>query len=93
MTELPYRFTIGQIKEGGIELHPDFKGEIGSEEYVIVIPIEDFNIYTNENKVNSEVIFEFLEMVKEKSLYEIMVSMKRLKEELNESQEIKLFTD
>ena len=93
MTELPYRFTIGQIKDGYIELHPDFKGEISSEEYVIVIPIEDFNIYRNENKVNSEVIFEFLEMVKEKSLYEIMVRMKQLKEELNEPHEMELSVD
>ncbi|MCZ3366675.1 MULTISPECIES: hypothetical protein [Methanobacterium] len=85
MTELPYRFTIGQIKEGYIELHPDFGDELGSEEYAVVIPLEDFNTYRNENKVNTEMIFEFLEMVKEKSLYDIMVIMKQLKEELDES--------
>jgi hypothetical protein len=93
MTELPYRFTIGQIKEGYIELHPDFRDELGSEEYAVVIPLEDFNTYRNENKVNTEMIFEFLEMVKEKSLYDIMVIMKQLKEELGDSQEMELFTD
>ncbi len=86
MTELPYRFTIGQIKEGLIELHQESRDQIGSEEYVIVIPLEDFNIYRNENKVNTEMMFEFLELVKEKSLYDIMVIMKRLKAELDESQ-------
>lgn len=93
MTELPYRFTMGQIKDGHIELHPDFRDDLDPEEYVVVIPLEDFNIYRNENKLNNEMIFEFLETVKEKSLYEIMVIMKQLKEDLNESQEIKLFTD
>ncbi len=93
MAELPYRFTVGQIKEGHIEFHPDFIGELSPEEYVIVIPLEDFNIYRNENKVNAEMIFEFLDLVKEKSLYEVMVIMKRLKEELDDSKEIKLFVD
>ncbi len=93
MEELPYRFTIGQIKEGHIELHPDFEDEIDSEEYVIIVPLDDFNTYRNENKVNTEMIFDFVDMVKEKSLYEIMVIIKNLKEELNESPEIKLFTD
>lgn len=93
MTELPYRFTMGQIKDGYIELHPDFRDDLDSEEYVVVIPLGDFNTYRDENKLNTEMIFEFLETVKEKSLYEIMVIMKQLKEELNESQEIKLFTD
>ncbi len=93
MSELPYRFTIGQIKEGHIELHQESRDELGSEEYVVVIPLEDFNTYRNENKVNTEMIFEFVEMVKEKSLYEIMIIMKQLKEELDESKEIKLFTD
>lgn len=93
MGELPYRFTIGQIKEGHIELHQESRDELGSEEYVVVIPLEDFDTYRNENKVNTEMIFEFVEMVKEKSLYEIMIIMKQLKEELDESKEIKLFTD
>ena len=93
MEELPYRFTIGQIKEGHIELHPDFEDEMDSEEYVIIVPLDDFNTYRNENKVNTEMIFEFVDMVKEKSLYEIMVIIKNLKEELNESPELKLFTD
>ena len=93
MTELPYRFTMGQIKEGYIEFHPDFIGELSPEEYVIVIPLDDFNIYRNENKLNTEMIFEFLELVKEKSLYDLMVIMKRLKEELNESQEMELSAD
>ena len=93
MEELPYRFTIGQIKEGHIELHQESRADLGSEEYVIVIPLEDFNTYRNENKVNTEMIFEFVEMIKEKSLYEIMIIMKQLKEELDKSQEIKLFTD
>lgn len=93
MEELPYRFTIGQIKEGHIELHPDFEDEVDSEEYVVIVPLDDFNTYRNENKVNTEMIFEFVDMVKEKSLYEIMVIIKNLKEELNESPEIKLFTD
>ena len=93
MEELPYRFTIGQIKEGHIELHPDFEDEVDSEEYVIIVPLDDFNTYRNENKVNTEMIFDFVDMVKEKSLYEIMVIIKNLKEELNESPELKLFTD
>ena len=93
MEELPYRFTIGQIKEGHVELHPDFEDEIDSEEYVVIVPLDDFNTYRNENKVNTEMIFEFVEMIKEKSLYEIMVIMKQLKEELDKSQEIKLFND
>ena len=93
MTELPYRFTMGQIKEGYIEFHSDFIGELSPEEYVIVIPLDDFNIYRNENKLNTEMIFEFLELVKEKSLYDLMVIMKRLKEELNESQEMELSAD
>ena len=93
MSELPYRFTIGQIKEGHIELHQEYRDQLGSEEYVVVIPLEDFDTYRNENKVNTEMIFEFVEMVKEKSLYEIMIIMKQLKEELDESKEIKLFTD
>ena len=93
MEELPYRFTIGQIKEGHVELHPDFEDEIDSEEYVVIVPLDDFNTYRNENKVNTEMIFDFVDMVKEKSLYEIMVIIKNLKEELNESPEIKLFTD
>jgi hypothetical protein len=93
MVELPYRFTMGQIKEGHIEFHPDFIDELSPEEYVIVIPLDDFNVYRNENKVNTEMIFEFLELVREKSLYEIMVIMKRLKEELDESSEIELLVD
>lgn len=93
MEELPYRFTIGQIKEGHIELHPDFRDDLDSEEYVVIVPLDDFNTYRNENKVNTEMIFEFVEMVKEKSLYEIMIIMKQLKEELDKSQEIKLFND
>lgn len=93
MEELPYRFTIGQIKEGHVELHPDFEDEIDSEEYVVIVPLDDFNTYRNENKVNTEMIFDFVDMVKEKSLYEIMVIIKNLKEELDESPEIKLFTD
>ena len=93
MEELPYRFTIGQIKEGHIELHPDFEDDLDSEEYVVIVPLDDFNTYRNENKVNIEMIFEFVEMIKEKSLYEIMVIMKQLKEELDKSQEIKLFND
>lgn len=93
MEELPYRFTIGQIKEGHIELHPDFEDDLDSEEYVVIVPLDDFNTYRNENKVNTEMIFEFVEMIKEKSLYEIMVIMKQLKEELDKSQEIKLFND
>ena len=36
---------------------------------------------------------DFLEIIKEKSLYEIMVIIKRLKESLDESQEIGLFRD
>ena len=93
MAELPYRFTMGQIKEGHIEFHPDFIGELNPEEYVVLIPLNDFNLYRNENKVNTEMISEFLDIVKEKSLYEVMVIMKRLKEELNESQEIELSVD
>jgi len=93
MTELPYRFTMGQIKDGHIEFHPDFIDELSPEEYVIVIPLDDFNVYRNENKVNTEMILEFLELVKEKSLYEIMVIMKRLKTELDESQEIEVSAD
>lgn len=93
MEELPYRFTIGQIKEGHIELHPDFEDDLDSEEYVVIVPLDDFNTYRNENKVNTEMIFEFVEMIKEKSLYEIMVIIKQLKEELDKSQEIKLFND
>ena len=93
MTELPYRFTMGQIKDGHIEFQPDFIGDLSPEEYVIVIPLADFNIYRNENNVNTEMMFEFLEMVKEKSLYEIMVIMKRLKAELDESQEIEISAD
>ena len=93
MKELPYRFTMGQIKEDHIEFHPDFSSELSPEEYVVVMPLDDFNIYRNENKANTEMISEFLEIVKEKSLYEIMVIMKQLKEELNESQEIELFMD
>ena len=93
MVELPYSFTMGQIKDGLIELHPDFIGELSPEEYIVLIPLEDFNVYRNENKANTELISEFLEIIKEKSLYEIMVIMKRLKEELDESQEIELLVD
>lgn len=93
MVELPYRFTMGQIKDGCIELHPDFIGELSPEEYIVLIPLEDFNVYRNENKANTELISEFLEMIREKSLYEIMVIMKRLKVELDESQEIEISAD
>ncbi|MGB9980015.1 hypothetical protein [Methanobacterium sp.] len=93
MTELPYRFTMGQIKEGHIEFHHNFIDELSPEEYVVLIPLDDFNIYRKENKANTQMISELLEIVKEKSLYEIMVIMKRLKEELDESQEIELLVD
>jgi hypothetical protein len=94
MVELPYRFTMGQIKDGHVEFHPDFIGELSlEEEYVVLIPLEDFNIYRNENKANNELISDFLKIIKENSLYEIMVIMKRLKESLDESQELELFMD
>lgn len=90
MNELSYRFTVGQIKDGHIEFHPDFVHELNPEEYLIVIPLDDFNRYRDENKLNTELIFEFLELIKEKSLYELVVIMKQLKEEIDELPEMKL---
>jgi len=87
--EIPYRFTIGQFKDGRVEYHSDFTDELNQEEYVIVFPLDDFNKYRHKNKLNAEILFEFLELVKEKSLYDVMVTMKQLKEELDESPELK----
>jgi len=90
--EIPYRFTIGQFKNGYVEYHSDFTDELNPEEYVIVFPLDDFNRYRHKNKLNTEILFEFLELVKEKSLYDVMVVMKQLKEELEESEELEFLT-
>ena len=86
--KIPYRFTIGQFKDGNVEYHSDLKDELNHGEYVIVFPLDDFNKYRHKNKLNAEILFEFLELVQNKSLYDVMITMKQLKTDLDESQEL-----
>lgn len=59
---------------------------------MIVFPLDDFNRYRHKHKLNAEILFEFMELIKEKSLYDVMIVMKQLKTELDESPELKLPT-